>query len=139
MLPQIGISVEGGVLDACTHANDDQQEQGHKQRPIQLGTTHGGADNLQGVEEEGHLAEQGHKGVLGFKESGIGRYRPLPGAEDEGEGEKCRHPTEERLDDARVVACLSAATPQKHATGDEGGGHQDQKDCSNIYHSPFYF
>ena len=90
MLPQIGISVKRSVLNTSTHANDDQQEQGHKQQPIQLGTTHGGADNLQGVEEEGHLAEYGHKGVLGLKESGIGRCRPGPCAENEGESKKCR-------------------------------------------------
>ena len=94
-------------------------------------------NDLQGVEEEGHLAEQGNEGVLGLKESGIGRCCPCPGAKDKGEGKECRDPAEQRLYDARIVARLSAATPQKHATGDEGGGHQDQKDGGNIYHSPY--
>ena len=137
MLPQIGISVKRSVLNTSTHANDNQQEQGHKQQPIQLGTTDGGAYDLQGIEEEGHLAEQGHKGVLGLEESGIGRCCASPSAEDEGKGKECRHPAEERLDGARVVASLCAATPEKDTTGDESSGHQDQKDCGNIYHSPF--
>jgi len=82
MRPQVGIGIDGSVLNARTCTDEHKQQQRGKQKRIYQGATNSGTHHLQRIKEKRHLYEKGHERVLRLEESAIGRSSTQPGTEE---------------------------------------------------------